>query len=181
MEAVLIGYFPKRTVPRPEWLQAPQVLEICSASCCISEAPDGWINQWRHNEQWLYDSPALALSLVPQEVREQWDLYAFARYPIVFDEGEVMDDPILAEGVEPLPDDFEFLGFDAVSCSTGNSLECSPLSCNGVAEEWPTNQFCLFDSLEAALDGAKKFSRSEIGCEPGPYCVVKVYRQKGSS
>ena len=57
--------------------------------------------------------------------------------------------------------------------SAGSSPECSPLSCNGVAKELPTNAHCLFagfEEAEAALSrGAFKDS------EPGPYRIFAVY------
>src|SRR5579872_1888878 len=62
MTPVLIGYFPKRTLKRPAWLPCPQDDEICSVSGCISEEPDGWIEHWRHNECWCFDSQELAWS-----------------------------------------------------------------------------------------------------------------------
>src|SRR5207245_1504997 len=64
-------------------------------------------------------------------------------------------------------------GFDVVTFSVRASPECSPLSCNSLADNLPTNAHCLFASFEEAerniISGA--FSNSE----PGPYRVFGVY------
>src|SRR3954451_4573974 len=87
MESKLIGYFPKRTSKQPAWLKSPAVEEICSVSTCISEGPAGWVEAWRHNEQWVYDTPELAWSVVPEKDRVAFDLYAYRMFPIEFREG----------------------------------------------------------------------------------------------
>lgn len=75
---------------------------------------------------------------------------------------------------DPVPPDFRSLGFDSVSRSMESILgfECSPLSCNSMADEIATNAFCLFPTLEDALAGADRFSREQP--EPGDYYVVEV-------
>jgi hypothetical protein len=72
-----------------------------------------------------------------------------------------------------LPSKKTLEGFDVVTFYAGNSPECSPLSCNGLADTIPTNQHCLIESFEdakAALDGGE-FNNSE----PGPYRIFAVY------
>ena len=54
-------------------------------------------------------------------------------------------------------------------------FECSPLSCNGLAASLTANRYCLFDTLEAAMVAAERFSVG--GAEPGSYYVVEVWRQ----
>jgi hypothetical protein len=76
----------------------------------------------------------------------------------------------------PAGADFERLGFDAVSKSSADSFECSPLSCNAAARELPTNAFALLDSLEAAIAAARKFSSGNW--EPGVYYVAEVHRRR---
>ncbi len=53
------------------------------------------------------------------------------------------------------------------------SFFCSPLSCNGMAAEYPVNRSCLVDDLETAVTMARDFATGN--CEPGPYCVVEVW------
>jgi hypothetical protein len=171
----LIGYFPKRTAACPDWLKAPGVAEVCSVSNCFSEDPDGWIAQWRHNAMWVYDSPDLAWSVVPETVRGEFDLYAYQLFPVEFVAGEQRPFAIPQLNVEPLPASFERIGYDAVSRSCGNSFECSPLSCNHMAERSPANRHCLTDDADSAFRLAAECEAG--GCEPGPYFVVEVWRE----
>jgi hypothetical protein len=55
---------------------------------------------------------------------------------------------------------------------------CSPLSCNGMAESLPVNDFCLIDDLETALAAARRFGIEQP--EPGPYLVIEVLTQRAS-
>ena len=63
MTLLFAGYFPKRIVRRDPWLAAPHVDEIWSVSECMSNGPRGWIDRWRHNDFWLFDSVGLAESV----------------------------------------------------------------------------------------------------------------------
>jgi hypothetical protein len=177
MKSVLIGYFPKKTVQKPDFLKVENVENICSASTCISEGPEGYIDLWLQNECFLYDSVATAKA-IPKKLNDQdeYDIYAFKKYPLRIENGESMDWDIPSVSPEPLSDNFEFLGYDAVSMNTGTEFECSPLSCNGGAETMKVNRFCLFETFEEALWGAKEFSKGNW--EPGPYYIVEVYRLK---
>jgi hypothetical protein len=49
---------------------------------------------------------------------------------------------------------------------------CSPLSCNGMAENISVNEFCLIDDMETALTAARRFGVEQP--EPGPYVIVEV-------
>lgn len=74
----------------------------------------------------------------------------------------------------PIPANFRSLGFDAVSQYMDSVLgfECSPLSCNSLAREWPVNIHCLLDSLDQAVEAAERFSLEQP--EPGMYYVAEV-------
>ena len=85
----------------------------------------------------------------------------------------------------PIPDGFSRLGYDAVVRDVGKtegelnfppSFGCSPLSCNGMAEEYPVNRYCLVDDLDTAVPMARHFATGN--CEPGAYCVVEVWRRE---
>jgi len=172
----LIGYFPKRTRQRPDWLEAAGVDEVCSVSTCVSSGPGDWIQRWRHNALWVYDSPALAWSVVPESARGEFDLYAYRMYPVEWAAGarRPLAMPPLP-GLEPLDASFARLGHDVVSRSAGTSFECSPLSCNSMAREHPVNRHCLIEDAATAFRLAGEFE-SGSG-EPGPYCVIEVWRQ----
>jgi len=176
MNTILIGYFPKKTARHPHWLKVAMVEEICSVSSCISTAPEKWIDHWKHNEMWVFDSPAWAWSVVPEAERENFEMYAYRIAPVEIAEGKEGVFALPAISPEPLTSDFQSLGFDIVCRSCASSFECSPLSCNHMAEEIPANRFCLLDDFTTALGVARGFD--EAGCEPGPYCIVEVLRQK---
>ena len=161
---------------RPDWLKAAGVDEVCSVSICVSDGPDGWLNQWRHNEMWAYDTPELALSVVPDAARGEFDLYAYQMFPVQFAEGQQQPFVFPPLHVAPMPSSFERLGFDVVSRSGGSNFECSPLSCNHMAEHVAVSRHCLVDDAAVAFQLAAEFEAG--GCEPGPYCVVEVWRQR---
>lgn len=171
----LIGYFPKKIAIRPDWL--PQrIMEVCSASCCLSKGPDNWIEHWTHNELFLYSTQAAAISVIPEADRSKFEIHAYRMLPVAFNKGErqPIDHPILS--VEPIAQDFQSVGFDAVASSCGSGFECSPLSCNCLAGEIDTNEFCLLKTLAMAEEVALRFSLEEP--EPGPYYVVEVLRRR---
>ncbi|MBI3415804.1 MAG: hypothetical protein HY043_10900 [Verrucomicrobia bacterium] len=176
MTPILIGYFPKRTMKRPDWLKAAGVEEVCSVSNCVSEDPDGWRDEWRHNEMWVYDTPELALSIIPETVRSEFELYAYKMFPVVFIDGQQQPFEIPNLHVQPLPGYFERLGVDIVSRSAGSSFECSPLSCNHMAEQVEVTRQCLLEDVDVAFRLAAEFEAG--GCEPGPYHVMEVWRLK---
>ena len=173
MNTILIGYFPKKTAKRPEWLEVPHVEEVCSVSDCISSGPDGWIDHWTHNAFWAYDSPDAAWSVVPAN-QADFDLYAWRIFPVRFtdEHDEPLELPHL--DVAPLPPTFIRLGFDAVSRHLDSTFECSPLSCNSMAQEIPVNRFCLVETESEAFRVAREFARTEP--EPGPYFLIEVWR-----
>ena len=173
MTPTLIGYFPKRRTRRPEWLSASQVEEVASVSPCFAKPPDGWIEQWRHNDLWVYDSPELAWSVVPAQQRAEFELYAYRMFPLQIDDTteESFDIPRLT--VTPMNTAFAPLGYDIVCRTAGTSFECSPLSCNRMAEHIATNKYCLLQDFETALNTAKALEGAQ--CEPGPYFIVEVW------
>lgn len=177
MNAILVGYSLRNTYKQSEWL--PNVDEIASVSSCISQEPGMDVSAWRHNDYWFFDSPGLAyenLAIVePEASPDFYDLYAFKLYPVVFEDGEMREESVQIGEIVPLSPEFPFLGYDAVSCSAGFAFECSPLSCNAIANEMSVNRFCLFTTLDDAMAAARRFSRG--GYEPGPYYVLEVYRQ----
>jgi hypothetical protein len=72
-----------------------------------------------------------------------------------------------------LPDWKILAGFDVVTSVTRNSPECSPLSCNSLANEIQTNSYCLLPDFDTAkrLIETRRFKNSE----PGPYRIFAVY------
>lgn len=175
---VLIGYFPKKVVLRPDWLKAAGVSAIRSVCECVSSGPVDWIQHWTHNEMWVYSTIAAALEIVPVKERYEYELQAYRMLPIAWDQGTEKPFAIPPLNVEPLPDDFQSVGFDVVSIEIGiASFGHSPLSCNHMAQKMLTNKDCLLDDIEVAKKTAHAFS---IGNVEPPYYVVEVLRRQSA-
>jgi|WetSurMetagenome_2_1015567.scaffolds.fasta_scaffold204951_2 hypothetical protein len=202
MDPTLIGYFPRRqTGPPPNYRLPPGVAEIANVGHYTSDGPANWMDQWRHNEMWFFDCEALARKVIADAIRIEiepdlqrdppwrvklsrepgcnYDFYAYKMFPCCYVDGRREDYELSALACEPLPADYERLGYDAVSREGVANLECSPLFCNGRADDIAVNRFCLIDEPERALGLAQMFSGSHgNGCEPGNYFVLEVWRKK---
>ena len=173
------GYMAKRVVKRPDWLKADQVVDIYSVSNCNSKDFADYINYWKHNGFWLFDSPEIIQALARENSVDIGDtqLFFYEVYGLEYDDdrenwkGFVPEESFTTNVV--VPAEKSLVGYDVVTFSTGNSAECSPLSCNSIASEVSTNEHCLLASLEEAKrlleDG--KFNNSE----PGPFRIFAVY------
>jgi hypothetical protein len=167
-----VGYMAKRISKKPDWLQAAQVVDVYSVSGCVSEKFADYIDYWKHNGYWLFDSPEVIRDLARRTQlnlkehrssitkRMRWNSMANLGMPYAREES-------LPTNVS-LPATKQLEGFDVVTFS-----ECSPLSCNGVAKELRTNAHCLFDLFEEAYAhlNTGKFKHAE----PGPYRIFAVY------
>ena len=174
VELQFIGYFPKITTLPAHW-HAPGVAEICSVSNCLCTSPQDWIGHWKHNGWGLFSSVADARSVVTG-AHKPFIVFAYRLLPRVFVKGHVKAYDIPELPLEPIPSNFVFLGFDAVSRSIADFFECSPLSCNYMAAQIAgVNRYCLMDTLGEAVILAKRFSIEEP--EPGPYHVIEVLRE----
>jgi hypothetical protein len=169
------GYFAKRVLARPEWLEAPAVREICSVSECMSPGAPNWIERWLHNELGWFNRREDALAVIPPGCEREYRLFAYRLHPEVFS-GLDRIPLVLPRDVraEPIPDTFRSLGFDCANRSMPDVLgmECSPLSCNAMAAEFAINEFCLFSAFDQAVAGAIRFSVEQP--EPGDYYVIEV-------
>ena len=52
-----VGYMYKSIASRPDWLKTDRVADIYSLSGCISSHFADYINYWKHNGYWLFNSP----------------------------------------------------------------------------------------------------------------------------
>ena len=188
-ETVLIGYLAKQATEAKGDVRATAyagVQEICSVSECFAKSPPDWVDKWVHNtETWLFDTPPAAWSVVPGVERERYRIYAYRLLPTLFHEsGKETEHPLPQLTASAIPDGFSRLGYDAVVRRVGKTEEdlnyspsfgCSPLSCNYMAAEYPVNRYCLVNDLDTAIGMARDFAAGN--CEPGPYCVVEVWRR----
>jgi hypothetical protein len=137
-DVIEAGYFAKQIVPRPEWLQAPLVREICSASNCVSHAPDDWVHRWLHNEFGWFNRVTDAVAVIPPDQRGRYRLFAYRMFPAVFRGGNRRTILVRSDvHADPIPPTFLSLGFDSINKFMESVLgfECSPLSCNSMAAE----------------------------------------------
>ncbi len=177
------GYMAKRVVPRPDWLQSERVSSVYSLSACISENFAEYIDSWMHNGYWLFDSPVAIIDIAREKKIDLTEtvLFFYEIYELEFDDGEWT--PFEAESsfqtMVTVPENKVLEGYDVVSFTVRTSPECSPLSCNGLANDVETNSRCLLESLEQAqrLLEVGTFNNSE----PGPYRIFAVYSVIGWS
>jgi hypothetical protein len=172
-----VGYMAKRINPKPAWLNAPHVLDVYSVGSCSSEDFADYINFWKHNGYWLFDSPAILQAVAKENAIS---LAGTKLFYYEAHEEELADQSWRAFSPDAtiptnvlIPSQAHFQGFDVVTFMAGNAPEHSPLSCNGLAEDIPTNSHCLLDSFaeaETYLNNGR-FN----GCEPGPYRIFAVY------
>jgi hypothetical protein len=174
-----IGYLAKRSVKRPEGLgdKMPQIADIYSVSSHVNDDFVDYIEFWKHNGYWLFDSPGLIREICEEHSIDLGEslLFFYEVYESEYDGSAwrpFVPEPSIVTNVA-LPSHKHLHGFDVVTFFAGNSPECSPLSCNGLADELRTNSHSLFATVEEALQSleAGAFSAGE----PGPYRIFAVY------
>jgi hypothetical protein len=171
-----VGYMAKRVLRNDGWLKAP-VEDFYSVSACLSQDFADYIDHWKHNGYWFFNSPEVIREVASAKGVELdgTSLFYYETYEEQFDEGEW--EPFSPEAsfttAVVMPERRTLEGFDVVSFYCKTSPECSPLGCNHMAEEIATNRHCLLDSFELT-----KFSIDQgkfKDCEPGPYRILAVY------
>ena len=178
---MFLGFCAKR------WLTAPLAgrnREVASVSECLSKRASEWVKQWDFNRATCWNTEAQAWSLVPDESKGAFRVFAYRALLLLFGEtgiaAPVTVDELFPKELPDLPPEpalfhYSRIGYDIVERNpTMGSLGfgCSPLSCNGIAESLPVNNFCLLDDLETALAAARRFGTEQP--EPGPYIVIEV-------
>ena len=113
----------------------------------------------------------------PKAAKER-ELFYYELYEQQFD-----DQAATWQSIEPeaafrtevvVPQIKRLLGFDVVTYSVQTSPECSPLSCNNLAERIEVNENCLLPSLDEAIRLLE--SGGFANSEPGPFRLIAVYR-----
>jgi hypothetical protein len=171
--------YPKKVANRPDWIKANHVNNIFSASGCISEVFADYINFWKHNGYWLFDSPEIIEEIAVEEKIDlsKNTLFYYEAYEMEFNDKlyswSVFAPVIGFKTNIILPIEKQLRGFDVCTFSCGNKPECSPLSCNSLSETLAVNEHCLFDTFKEAKEAIEsgRFNNSE----PGPYRILAVY------
>ncbi|MBI5886967.1 MAG: hypothetical protein HZB85_10365 [Deltaproteobacteria bacterium] len=174
-----VGYMRKRVAAKPDWLEVDGVIDVYSLSNCISPDFSEYINYWKHNGYWLFDSPEAIKELAEDNGIDLsgTTLFYYEAYEYEFDDESnewtaFSPEPSFVTDVQA-PKDKRLEGFDVITFAAHTSPECSPLSCNLLAGTIPANRHCLFVTFEQAKDAleAGLFKNSE----PGPYRIFAVY------
>ena len=173
------GYMSKHIASHPEWLGVPNVRDIYSVSNCISEDFASYINHWKHNGFWLFNSPDVIAEIAAAEgvSLEETKLFYYEAHEQEYDPDTSRwvsfspDSSFVTNVVTP--DNKSIEGYDVVNFYARNSPECSPLSCNGLARIIGVNEHCLIPTLDEAIAVVEsgKFKEGE----PGPLRVFAVY------
>jgi hypothetical protein len=173
------GYMYKEVCEKPDWLKTENMKDIYSVSGCVSEDFDDWINEWKHNGYWLFDSPEIMEAIAKEK---NIDLAKMKLFFYKASEQQWDEDEKVWEDYQPeksfktevkLPKETKLEGFDVVSFFANTSCECSPLSCNHLSETIKTNEHCLFDTYEEAINLINSGELKD--CEPGPYRIFEVH------
>jgi len=174
-----VGYMYKSISEKPEWLKASQVSDIYSVSGCVSEDFDDWINYWKHNGYWFFDSPKIIEDLAKEnniDLKEK-KLFFYKVYELQWndeiDQWEGFDPEDSFETNILTPQSVLLHGYDVTTFTAQNYAECSPLSCNHMAEELKVNCHCLLGSFGEAKELIESGAFNK--CEPGPYRIFEVY------
>ena len=173
------GYMLKAVARKPDWLKAPLVDDVYSVSGHVSPYFADYVQYWKHNGYWLFDSPAVMREIAREHAIDPAGamLFYYEVFEEEFDEdakawAAFAPDASLPTQVER-PKSPRLEGYDVATFWARTSPECSPLSCNSLAEHLPVNRHCLLASLDEAkraLEGGK-FDKSE----PGPFRIFAVY------
>ena len=174
---VPVGYMAKRVAKNSEWLKAPLVTDIFSVSGCVSDDFADYINYWKHNGYWFFDNPEVIQTVARDNSIDlgRMTLFYYEAHEEEFDGQNwkpFAPDPSFPT-MDLAPEHEMGPGFVNNSFSGKTNPECSPLSCNSMAQELATNAQCLFSTFEEAKKhvGPGVFNNSE----PGPYRIFAVY------
>lgn len=169
----------KKVVSRPEWIKSESVIDIYSVSGCVSGNFADYINFWKHNGYWLFDSPEILTDLTDRQNIDVagTTLFYYEVFEEEYDEESGKWSTFRPESSFPTAvaaaHNRRLEGYDVTTFSARTSPECSPLSCNSMATEISVNEHCLFKTFEDARHALERgiFNDSE----PGPFRIFAVY------
>lgn len=170
----------KKIPQRAEWLKAPLVVDVCSVSACVNEDFADYGNYWKHNGWWFFDCPEAIQTLCREHAIDLQGtrLFYCEAYELQFDEEKwcpfsPADENLKDSHGAYAPSTKRLDGYDVVTYLYSQAPECSPLSCNSLAEVVRTNSHCLFDTFEEAHAAVNSGQFNE--CEPGALRIFAVF------
>lgn len=192
-QPVFLGFDAKRPDRLWEWRDClpSHVEQICSATGCQADSVDteilirhpdwcghGFLASEESLRRAVAEEAADPAHAGEAQTKPPYEMFAYRIHPVWFaqdglHEGMHPDAEAPAREARPDLSAYERLGYDLLEVTHG-TFGCSPLSCNGMANEIPVNRWCLLDTLEAAVETALRFGREQP--EPGDYVIVEVWR-----
>lgn len=162
IESVFVGYSARKVAPRPDFLAHAPIVDVCSVSDHFSESAPDWFERGAHNAAGYFDTEELAWSVVPEAERDAYTLFSYRAVCVRFD-GEISEPWSPTDewpGLSAIPDlsAYESIGYDIVNSSFGERFDCSPPSCNSIANEQAVNEHCLIDDLDVAFEFERLFA-----------------------
>lgn len=128
------------------------MVDIYSVNDCVNDNFTDFVDYWKHNGFWFFDSPEVIKSLAEEHSIDLsgTNLFYYEAFEKEFAEGSWRDfgpSPWLATNVaKPANEVLEGFDFAVVEVENCPDPTHSPLSCNGLAEEVSTNSHCLFET-----------------------------------
>jgi hypothetical protein len=179
------GYLLKRTQRPPGWLDAPNVLDVCSVSDCVNDDLVDIETIWEHNSYGVANDPELLWRLAREGNIDTSDarLFYYEAYELEIESEDWLEEPPLWRPLTPVPsgrietslakvpEAKTLIGYDVVVFE--DYLAHSPLSCNSVASSLSVNAYCLFETLARAKQAIEEGHFNH--CEPGVYKIYSVY------
>lgn len=170
---------------RPEWLKAPNVVDVCSVSGCVNDNLVDIESVWEHNAFGVANDPETLWRIASashidtsnaqlffyEAYEQEIESENWLKKPSVWRPFTPVSSGKIEERLVVAPENKRLLGYDVVTCE--DYLEHSPLSCNSVAASLSVNEHCLFDSLEQAKEAIE--AGHFTNCEPGVYKIYSVY------
>ena len=170
-----VGYMYKEVCSKPDWLKTDAVVDIYSVSDCVSSD----FNEWERNGYGLFDSPQIMEGKAKQKSIDlsEMKLFFYKASDKQWDENEQKWEDYQPKNIfktdVQLPKETKLEGYDVVSFFNNTWCECSPLSCNHLAESITVNDHCLLNTYEDALELTKSGELKD--CSPSPYRIYEVH------
>jgi hypothetical protein len=174
-----MGYMAKRNLQPPSALGLAGVIDIYSVNDCVNDNFADYVDYWKHNGYWFFDSPEIICQLAQENSIDLkgTKLFYYEVHELEFD-GQTWR-PFTPWTDLPMnvrkPGAKYLEGFDVITVWAENSPcpEHSPLSCNGIAKELRTNFRCLFETFEEAEGSISRGGFAN--CEPEKLRIVAVF------
>jgi hypothetical protein len=173
------GYMAKIVAGRPEIIRSASIKDVYSLASCVSKPCVEDLEFEARNRFGLFSSRDKIFQLAEKKGVDlsQAKLFYYELFEQEFDEitrkWTAFELPSFDTMPIMKPAKRNLEGFDCLNFSADLYFQCSPLSCNGLADKLKVNEHCLFPSLEAAKQSLESGEFDHT--KPGPYRIFAVY------